>query len=188
MRANFADGVDRVRRCSPHGGADEAGNQAGLDVSLDLVCQCFWAHGEVLVHFDVAQIVRAHARNLHRFFNRRVRLRGAISNQASIAAFAIAGELRCTLARGQQGAERGARRGVLNHPTSCAAGRKKFLRQAEHRHQPIEHVRFKFRASRARGPQHALHAQSGGKQDRPEWPAPRRSPESRHRNWATASA
>ncbi len=92
-----------------------------------------------------------------------MRLRGAVSDQASIAAFAIAGEVGGTLAGGQQGEERGAGRGVLNHAAS-GAGRKKLLRQAEHGDKPIEHVRFQFGARRTGGPEHALHAESGGKE------------------------
>ncbi len=71
---NFADGIDGTGRCSPHGCADEAGTEAGLEVSLDLACQRFGPHGEVLVHFDLAQVVRAQACYLYCFFNRRVRL------------------------------------------------------------------------------------------------------------------
>ncbi len=61
-------------------------------------------------------------------------------------------------------AQRGARRRILNHPAACAAGGKKFFGQPQHGDQPIEHVRFKFGARRTGRPEHALHAQSGGKQ------------------------
>ena len=159
---NFAHGVDRVRRRRADGCADEAGNQAGLNVSFDVPCQRFGTHGEVLVHFDVAQVVRTHADNLHRLFDGGVGLGGAIGDQASIAAFAIAGELRRTFACGQQRGERGAGCCVLNHSASTADG-KKFFRQAQHGNQPIQHVRFKLGARRTGGPEHALHAQSGGK-------------------------
>ena len=162
---NFADGIDRIRRCCPRRRANEAGNQTGLDVRFDLLRQRFGAHGEVLVHFDLPQVVRAHAGDLHRLFDGGVSLCRAIGNEASIAAFAIAGELGCTFARGEQGAQRGAGRRVLNYPpASRAAGGKKFFGQPQHGDQPIEHVRFKFRACRTGGPEHALHAQSGGKQ------------------------
>ena len=101
--------------------------------------------------------------------------------------FSIAGVVCGAFARRQQRAQRGARGCVLNH-SAAGARRKKFLRQSKHGDQPVEHMRFQFRARRAGRPQHPLHAQSGRKQIAKNGRARKRCKESRHRNSATASA
>src|SRR5450755_3333841 len=40
---------------------------------------------------------------------------------------------------------------------------RELLGQAEHGHKPVHHVRFEFGAGWARGPEHPLHPQAGGK-------------------------
>jgi hypothetical protein len=111
---------------------DETGRQAGLEVRNNLPLERVGAHRELVVNGNLPQVIGAHTRDLHCLFNRRVSLRGAVGNQPSVTALAVAGKACGPLARGQQGAERSARRRVLNYAASHASG-KKFFRQAEFR-------------------------------------------------------
>jgi hypothetical protein len=65
--------------------------------------------------------------------------------------------------RHREGHEHAARRGILEHAAACAAAREP-LGQAEQAAEPVEHVRLQFRARGRRGPEHALHADSGREQ------------------------
>src|SRR5271155_3261357 len=90
-------------------------------------------------------------------------LRRGVGDQLASASLAIAGEVGCSFASGQQRTKGSAGRRVLYHATASAGG-KKFLGQAKHSHQPVENVRLQFRAGGTGGPEHALHAESGRKQ------------------------
>src|SRR3982074_2498861 len=89
-----------------------------------------------------------------------MRLGGGISYQAAVAPLLTAGVVGGTLAPGQQSAQSGARGRVLNH-SSARARRKELFRQAQHRYQPVEHMRLKLRTCWAGRPKHALHSQAG---------------------------
>ena len=161
MRGDFPDRIDGVRRRGADRGADEAGHQAGFLVRLDLAGEGVGTHGEVAVHFDQAQVVGAEAGDFDGLLDGRMRLGGGIRDQAAVAALAVAVKVSGALAGGKQGAQRGTGSGVLDHAPARGRG-KEFLRQAQHGHEPVEHMGFQFGAGGAGGPQHALHAESGG--------------------------
>ena len=73
-----------------------------------------------------------------------------------INALSIALKRRGSFAGSHHRAEQAAAGGVLDHAAADSGRATKLVGQAEQLLQPIEHVRFKFCASRRCGPEHSL--------------------------------
>ena len=92
-----------------------------------------------------------------------MRLRGGVADEAAAVAGFVARALRRPLAGGEQRAQRGAGRRVLQHRAALAAGAKTRW-QIARGGEPVEHAGFEFGTRGARLPQHALHAERRAQQ------------------------
>src|SRR5437899_8421310 len=92
-----------------------------------------------------------------------MRLREFVNNQASIAHPLYAGISGGALETREQSTQGRARCSVLDD-ASASPARQEFSRQPEDFYEPVEHMSFEFRASRACGPKHSLNPQAGREQ------------------------
>ncbi len=91
-----------------------------------------------------------------------MRLRRSVYSQPAVASFFITEKTRCSFPCGEQGAESGARRGVLYHAAALAV-RQEPVGEPQHPDEPVEDVCLELGAGGAGGPDHALDAEPGRK-------------------------
>jgi len=94
LAADLPDGanrIDRVGRCRTNGGAYKAGNQAGFFVCLELAGEGTGLHGEPVIHFDQAEILRSNPRDHRGFLERRMSLGRSITHQPTVSALLVCG-------------------------------------------------------------------------------------------------
>ena len=142
---------------------DKARLQPGLAVLADLTRQSVGTHAETLVDFEQPQILSAEPGNFNGLFDGRMGLGRSVGDQASVAAALVGLKAGGALAGSQQGAQHRTGGGVLDHGAPCPAGLELAWQSQQVGH-PVKDMSFEFGASRAGGPQHALHAQTGGEQ------------------------
>jgi hypothetical protein len=159
-----ADAADLGQRVDGpgRGRADRGGHEerlaAGGPVAADRLGQRLRAHGEPLVDFDRSQIPAAETGDADRLLGRRMRLAGGVGDQPAVRALLVDAEFAGPFARGEQGAEHGARGRVLDDAAALPR-REEALRQPEHPAEPVEDVGLQLRAGRAGRPEHPLNAE-----------------------------
>ena len=165
-RRDLRHGVDGARGRRAHRRGDEERSPSCGGVGIHRGGERVDVHPPGGIEGNLSQPVSADADNPGRLLHARMGIDTRVGHERPLVlreARVVGDERCCPLAGGDQGHEHAARRGILEHAAACAAAREP-LGQAEQAAEPVEHVRLQFRARGRRGPEHALHADSGREQ------------------------